>query len=168
MPKKKPSTSNRIHRNAPSKPHHVLLYSILFLAVFGVTYVIVSGFNWAPSETHVELNTANPLQGIYTGTTPCGDCPGIKTTLTLTTTPSGDPMTYTLNMEYIDRATQNTEKGKWTQSVWKDKTLITLVPQDSTQVTYYTVLNSSEIRQLDGDRNEIPAGLPFTLTKTNK
>lgn len=168
MPTKKTSKSSSTHRHAPHKPHHLLLYSVLFCIIFGATYILVSGFNWAGNEPVAEMNTENSLKGVYTGTTPCADCPGIKTTLTLSESASGHPTTYTLSLDYIDRDTKYTEKGKWTQSIWKNKTLITLVPQDSAQVTYYQVLSPTEIRQLDGERNDIPDSMPFTLTKTNK
>lgn len=168
MSKKTTKTAHKVHRHAPSKPHHLILYIVLFFAIFGFTYYLFSGFNWMGTEMASEMNSESSLKGIYTGTTPCADCPGIKTTLTLHENNAGYPTTYSLKMDYIGRDTQMTENGKWTQSLWKNQALITLVPQDSAQVTYYVVLSSTKIRQLDGDRNAIPESLPFTLTKINE
>lgn len=161
--KKKTATPHH-HRHAPSKPHHILFYVILFFVVFGVTYTIFSNFSWAGHDTQI-TRIEPSTQGTYTGVTPCADCPGINTTLTLNEAPDGDPSTYSLNLTYQDRDTDFTETGKWTLSTWKGKPLITLVPQDSAQVTYYEVLSKNQVRQLDGDRNPIPESMPFTLTK---
>ena len=164
MPKKQPvKKTAHHHKHAPSGPHHILFYVILFFVVFGVTFAIFSNFQWVGQ---VEAPTAqNMYQGTYTGTTPCADCPGINTTLTLQENSYGNPTTYSLKLDYEERYTTSTEKGVWTVSTWKNKPLITLVPQDSTQITYYEVLSSNQIRQLDGDRNPIPESMPFTLTK---
>lgn len=167
MSKKTTKSAHKTHKHAPAKPHHLVGYAVLFFAIFGLTYFLFSGFNWMGTEMAVtEMNSEKSLQGTYEGTTPCADCPGIKTTLTLNENNSGYPTTYSLKMDYLDRDTVATETGKWTQSIWKEKTLITLVPSGSAQVTYYTVLNPNEIRQLDGERNPIPESLPFTLVKS--
>ncbi len=167
MPKKSSSTKTTHHKHAQYGPHHILFYVILFFVVFGVTYTIFSNFEWAAQETEI-TTTQNVYQGTYTGVTPCADCSGITTTLMLNENNTGNPTTYLLNLSYQERDTTATETGKWTVSTWKNKPLITLVPQDSAQVTYYQVLNSTQIRQLDGDRNEIPDSMPFTLTKTTE
>lgn len=161
----KKTSTKKTHRHAPSRPHHVLLYVLLFIGIFGLTYFISSRFDVVGTTQPVEVNTETSLMGTYTGTTPCADCPGIKTELTLNENNAGYPTTYSLKMDYIDRDVVSTETGKWTQSVWKKNTLITLVPSGSAQVTYYIVLGPNEIRQLDGDRNPIPEAMPFTLTK---
>lgn len=164
MPKKQLAKKTvHHHKHAPRGPHHILFYVILFFVVFGVTFTIFSNFQWAGQ---VDAPAAQKMyQGTYTGTTPCADCPGINTSLTLNENNYGNPTTYSLSLDYQGRDTSFTEKGAWTVSTWKNKPLITLVPQDSTQVTYYEVLSSSQIRQLDGDRNPIPESMPFTLTK---
>lgn len=163
MPKKSSQKNVTHHKHAPHGPHHILFYIILFVVVFGVTYTIFSNFNWAGSaETPMMQST---VQGTYTGVTPCADCPGIDTTLTLNENAYGNPTTYSLSLVYQERDSSFTETGAWTLSTWKNKPLITLVPKESAQVTYYEVLSNNQIRQLDGDRNPIPESIPFTLTK---
>ena len=53
------------------------------------------------TNTHTAENSLD-YYGIYTGTTPAADCPGIKQTLTL-----NKDCTYTLNSVYIDREGAN-------------------------------------------------------------
>lgn len=151
------------HKHAPRGPHHILFYVILFFVVFGITYFVFSGLNIASDSS--QMQTQEMYQGTYTGVTPCADCPGIDTSLTLNENMYGNPTTYSLTLNYQERDTTFTETGTWTVSTWKNKPLITLVPKESTQVTYYEVLGNNQIRQLDGDRNQIPDSMPFTLTK---
>lgn len=162
MPKTaKKSHKKRVKRTTPADPHYHrrLLLWLLLLISLAVLFIVLYKQTY-PSQVAVQ-----PTSTSYTGTTPCADCSGIKTTLTL----SQNPNTYALNLVYEGKDTSFTEKGTWNQSQWKtnpNKMVYTLTSTNGNK-TYYEVLSPTQIRQLDGDGNEIPSSLPFTLTKTN-
>ena len=63
----------------------------------------------APDMHNAE--TSLDYLGVYKGTLPAADCPGIETTLTLA--PDGS---YALHLKYIDRDSEFDEKGAFTCS----------------------------------------------------
>lgn len=112
------------------------------------------------SETVADMHNAEnslDVDGIYTGTFPAADCPGIETTLTL-----NKDNTFTLHSVYIDRKDGTfDDKGTYTL----DKNLLTLkVDGDSDQ--YYKV-GENKLFRLDSDKREItgPLAEHYILTK---
>ncbi len=110
------------------------------------------------------------LLGTYEGVTPCADCPGIRTELTLVKdSESLAEGTYRLSMTYLERDAEpylaagfwTTERGTKTDP---DASVYTLDP-DGESPMRYRVVDADTIRQLDGDGNEIDARMPFDLTR---
>jgi len=109
----------------------------------------------APDMHNAE--TSLDYLGVYKGTLPAADCPGIETTLTLA--PDGS---YALHLKYIDRDSEFDEKG-----AYKVKgNLLTLTPMDG-QPEYYKV-EENQVRKLDADKQPVTGALAenYVLKKT--
>lgn len=92
-------------------------------------------------------NAENSLDywGVYEGTLPAADCPGIQTTLTL-----NKDNTFTLHSEYIDRKDAIfDEKGTYTI----EGNIITSKQEDGT--TNYYKVEEGQVRMLDMDKQPI-------------
>lgn len=155
-----PKIKSKSNRSTSSSIHNrqFLTLFIIFLVSALIFLIIYKNNNTVSSYS-------TPTKVTYSETTPCADCIGIKTTLTLK-----DPNTYSLNLVYEGKNTSFTETGTWTKEIWKTnppKQVYVLSAQNNGNKTYYEVKNANKIRQLNGDGNEIPENLPFTLTKTN-
>ncbi|PKF73813.1 copper resistance protein NlpE [Chryseobacterium sp. PMSZPI] len=105
----------------------------------------------ADSTTQVTSATGDTSEnaldwdGTYEGTTPCADCPGIKTSLTL-----NKDKTFNITEEYIDRKSKNEDKGYFT---W-DKTGSMITLKGKTAATKYKV-GENILIQLDTEGKEI-------------
>lgn len=88
--------------------------------------------------------------GVFTGTTPCADCPGIYTVVAFQ--PNGK---FLENLNYFERNTQFADSGKWTIN----DSMITVVYKKGSNKRYYQHMNDSLIRMLDGDRQPIQGPL---------
>lgn len=95
--------------------------------------------------------------GVYKGTTPAADCPGIEVTLTLQ--PDG---TYSEHNKYLERDSEFTQTGGYAVS----GNLLTLTPIDGDDVTCYKV-EENRLRRLDADKKPIEGDLAdkYILTK---
>lgn len=91
---------------------------------------------------------------VYSGTLPCADCAGIKTTLTL----NGNH-TYTLQSLYIDRGAPFTEKGTWQQMEKNHMQVLQL--KSGSMISYYQIVNVAAVKMLD--INAKPIDAPFNL-----
>lgn len=103
------------------------------------------------STTVVDIHNAeNALdyQGIYKGTLPAADCPGIETTLTLKKDNS-----FILQSVYIDRNSNFNEKGSYSI----DGNIITLKPEDGS--TQYYKVGENQLQMLNADKEEITGEL---------
>lgn len=103
--------------------------------------VILLAFGWYMQYTSVT---------VYSGTLPCADCAGIKTTLVL----QGNH-TYTLSSLYIERGNPYTEKGIW-QEIWKNNIHVYQL-KNGKFITYYQILNPITIKMLDTNTHPINA-----------
>lgn len=100
----------------------------VILSVFAISVALISCQNngSADSETsskliedsisNIDMHTSQialDWNGVYEGTLPCADCPGIKTTIELR-----NNNTFTQHLEYLDRDTEFNETGKieWNES----------------------------------------------------
>lgn len=154
MPKRLKKKSSRV-KNDPRR-------LIVLLAIFACSVIFLCLAYKHAQDLGQEISDKSRA-AIYSGTTPCADCSGIKTTLTL----SENPNTYNLNLNYEGKNTSFTEQGTWTKSFWKTnppKLVYTLI-SNSGNKTYYQVLSFTRIRQLDGEGNPIPDNMPFTLIR---
>ena len=112
---------------------------------------------------------ADPLVlGPFVGTTPCADCPGIATELTLT---RKDPYTaegsYRLRMTYLERGPPLESAGDWTTLRGTpqdpDATVYELNPDEPGQEQYWLKVGDDRVTMLDRDLNPIQSDLNFTL-----
>ena len=113
---------------------------------------------------------ANPLVlGPFVGTTPCADCPGIATELTLT---RRDPDTaegsYRLRTTYLERGPPFEAAGDWTTLRGTpqdpDATVYELNPDEPGHEQYWLKVGDDRVTMLDRDLNPIQSDLNFTLT----
>jgi hypothetical protein len=115
-------------------------------------------------------DTRDLVLGTYEGITPCADCPGIRTDLTLVKdTPSAAFGTYRLSLTYLDRDVEPyVAAGTWTteHGTPEDPEAVVFVldPDKPDRAQRYRKLDDTSIRQLDRDGREIDPSLPFTLT----
>ena len=107
----------------------------------------------APDMHNAE--TSLDYLGVYKGTLPAADCPGIETTLTLK--PDG---TYSLHEEYLERNARFDAEGAYTLH----GNLLTLEGSDT---TWYKV-EENRLRRLTTDRKEVegPLAEHYVLRKT--
>lgn len=112
----------------------------------------------APDMHTAEL--ALDYQGVYTGTFPAADCPGIEMRLALK-----DDGSYELHMKYIDRDAEFDQKGCYVVN----GNLLTLTPADGGAADYYKV-EENRLRKLDADKQPVTGALAenYVLTKTNQ
>ena len=107
------------------------------------------------SDGHDASNSLD-YQGVYKGTLPAADCPGIDVTLEL----KADG-TFSSVYDYLERDASFENKGTYVL----DKNLLIVVGEKN-DTTYYKV-EENRLRQLDGDRQVIEGeiGEHFVLTK---
>ena len=112
----------------------------------------------APDMHNAE--TSLDYLGVYKGTLPAADCPGIETTLTLA--PDGS---YALHLKYIDRDSEFDEKGAFTVK----ENLLTLTPSEGGQPQYYKV-EENRLRRLDAEKQPVTGALAdnYVLQKTTE
>lgn len=104
-------------------------------------------------------NSQNALDwaGVYEGTTPCADCPGIKTSIQLNYN-----NTFSYKAEYLERNTVLEDSGS---IMWHDNGSIVHLKANSVNVKY--IVGENILIQLDGDGNKIegPLSAQFNLKK---
>jgi putative hemolysin len=108
--------------------------------------------------------------GTWQGTTPCADCSGIITTLTLYQKAPGD-FTHTVyreHLKYIDRGSF-TSYGSWDvlhgMPGNPDTTVYQLTSDKSKGKQYYLRVDEDTLQQLDSEMKPIDSKLNFTLTR---
>ena len=106
--------------------------------------------------------------GTWRGTTPCADCSGIVTTLTLYQKEPNNSIdaVYRMQMKYIGRGSF-TKYGEWTVLRGRpgdpNATVYQLDPNKPGQ--YYLRVDDNTLKQLDGDMKPIDSKLNFTLKR---
>jgi len=111
--------------------------------------------------------------GTWQGTTPCADCSGIITTLTLYQKAPNDftDAVYRLHLKYIDRGSFTTY-GSWTvlrgMPGNADATLYQLDPNKPQGTQYYLRVDDDTLQQLDRERKPIDSKMNFTLKRVAK
>ena len=136
--------------------------------------VVLAWSAFAFSETQDDSKLAAMAEtmrvlGTWQGTTPCADCSGIITTLTLYVKAPNDytDAVYRLQLKYIDRGSF-TKYGEWTILRGRpgdpDATVYQLDP-DKQGKQYYLRVDDDTLQQLDGDMKPIDSKLNFTLKR---
>jgi len=138
------------------------------LVVFGLIILALI----PPPERLTQPPVAIPVEGgtfAYEGITPCADCPGIQTRLTLTNSITGaSGGTYELSLTYLERDVEPfVTQGEWDiergSATDPDATVIVLDPNMPEKSQRYLRVNDTTIRQLDKEGNEIDTPLPMDL-----
>jgi uncharacterized lipoprotein NlpE involved in copper resistance len=127
------------------------------LAVFGLGACLPSSKGQAVDAAHNSKNSVN-WDGVYTGTIPAADGPGINVRITL-----NPDETYEVLYEYIDRENGFAQKGNFT---WDEGGgVITL---DAEDIPLYYRVGENILIQLDMEGNEITGSLAgnYVLHKT--
>ncbi len=111
------------------------------------------------NKTSTSKNTS-VFNGVYSGSTPCADCPGIRLQVTF----SPDSMYYETS-EYLERATKISDTGRWRKS---DSILtVDFAGRDPHQI-FFKIVNDTTIQMLDGTGNPItgPLAEKYLLKKS--
>ncbi len=143
------------------------------LAVFTIFAFLL--FSIVPPPAQMELMDtpeASPVVlGVFEGVTPCADCPGITTRLTLVQYAEYYAEgTYELSLTYIDRDVEPyVQEGIWTTErgtpTDPDATVYALDPDRPDVTQRYVKKTDTSIRLVNQDGTEIDPSLPFTLTR---
>lgn len=116
----------------------------------------------SPDTAHNAANSLD-LAGNYSGTLPCGDCEGIKTTLALNTDSA-----FTLKEEYLGKKEPMTfgAKGKW---VVHDNTITLQFDKELQDRRVQYKAGENKLWLLDQQGKEITGSLAdkYILTKAN-
>jgi hypothetical protein len=126
--------------------------------------------NMQMADMGVMNRRAKSLVTTYTGTLPCADCSGIKTTLTLTQLNSyTDEGTYTLSSEYTGKnMAPVVTSGKW---ITRDEdvagtsaTVIIVDPDKPNAAQYYLQVSDKTLEPLDKNMQKISSPFDMNLT----
>jgi uncharacterized lipoprotein NlpE involved in copper resistance len=103
------------------------------------------------------------ISGVYKGTLPCADCPGIKTTLKFKRGKKVEKTT--LYMESND--TGSTTKGTYKVDQ-SDSVIVVMLPDEENE--FYRMKSDSTIVRLNSDKEEVtgPLAKAYVLTKKHK
>jgi len=150
-------------------------HKLIALSAFAVFALVLLAVVPPPAPVSAPDDTAaapvGVLLGVFEGRTPCADCPGIDTRLTLV---KADEFTaegmYELSLTYLESDTEPyVQKGLWTTERGTpsdpDATVYAIDPDMPDRTQRYLKLDENRVRQLDQEGNEIDATMPFTLTR---
>ena len=101
----------------------------------------------ADTTVAAESISLSAVAGIYEGTLPAADCPGIKTTITINA-----DSTYQLKQDYIDRKDGHDETSGVLQVL--DSNVLMLVRPSNGEHTFYKVKDAESIVMTDSLGNE--------------
>lgn len=103
--------------------------------------------------------------GVWEGTLPCADCPGIETRLTL----YKDPYRYRLSETYLSRSSDPViHEGEWVLLPAEgpmDLRRIELQGKQDKAVRLFRRLPEGNLEMLGRDGKKIPSALDYTLTR---
>jgi len=118
----------------------------------------------------VSATSQGPVaDGPYSGTLPCADCSGIRTTLTLYTMGNqGAPLLYRMTRTYLgtrdgDRTVEY--QGKWSSFSREADTVIRIAPNDDEARQSFRRVESDELLLLDRQEQAIETRQNLTLTR---
>lgn len=140
------------------------LAALLLLASCGGNAARNSASSATEKTETVDMHNAEnslDIAGVYKGTLPAADCPGIDYTLTLT--PDGK---YTERMSYIDRNTVVDNEGSYTV----EGNILTTTPAEQGDNPGYYKIEEGRLCWLDADKNPIPGeiGEHYVIKKQPK
>jgi copper homeostasis protein (lipoprotein) len=98
------------------------------------------------------------LPATFQGVTPCADCPGIRTTVTLNV-----DGTYKLEREYLERALVDSETGRWDYDRSNER--LTLRAAGTSTAQYFSIVLTPSLFMLDVEGRPIGSGSNFSLAR---
>lgn len=171
MPVKKKIKRKITNRKPKQKKNWFMRFIGLFvglLAVLTITLIINSSSNNSVSK----IASTQDL-GTFTGTLPCADCEGLKTSITFNlSSDDKSPHSYSETDTYIGKDVINSTSGTWkyvSGSNDPNAVVIELTPSDNPEFKqYYQVVNEDTIELLNQKKQKITdAPIPLILTKEN-
>jgi hypothetical protein len=125
---------------------------ILLLTFFALFHLSCGNNSNAPSAQKknepAKFDSSKAFSGIFSGITPCADCPGIEMTVYFK-----PDSTFIENMVYMERNTSFSDTGKWSIS---DKIITVSFPKHQ---AYFLMKSDSVVSMLDSDKKEIGGDL---------
>ncbi len=124
----------------------------------------------APADEPAPADDADPpseapfdtkgFAGVFSGTLPCADCPGIDTEITL-----NRDGTYTLHQVYRDRGGSFDSDGTWTAE--ENGTRVRLDPNSKSEDDrLFAVVSHDQVDQLDLEGKPLETQAPHSLKRT--
>jgi putative hemolysin len=146
------------------------LTSLIACAVLGLAIAAPCQTKSAQQSRYAARAGMMRVFGTWQGTTPCADCSGIVTTLTLYQKSAKDfsHMVYRQRLKYIDRGSFTTY-GTWTivhgMPGNPEATVYQLNSDKPENTQYYLQVDSDALQQLDREMKPIDSKLNFTLKR---
>lgn len=146
-------------------PKNLLAFAVLACSAIAVS----QARNEQDESKFATMSKTMRVMGTWRGTTPCADCSGIITTLTLYRKEPNNfiDAVYRLQLKYIDRG-NFTQYGEWTVLRGRpgdpNATVYQLDP-DKSGKQYYLRVDEDTLQHLDGDMKPIDSKLNFTLKR---
>ena len=145
----------------------VVIAVVLYLAFVNTSLVPQPTEQPASPTPTKEIDLSTTVPGTYTGMLPCADCTGIDTTITF-----NQDRSYSMENTYMGTPSGNqtyTQTGRYEITTGTPfdagATVIIVDPDRPTTRTNYWVEDTTQIQQLDMDKNKIPEPPNMTLTK---
>jgi copper homeostasis protein (lipoprotein) len=98
------------------------------------------------------------LPATFQGVTPCADCPGIRTTVTLNADGS-----YKLEREYLERSLVDSESGRWEYDRANER--LTLRAAGTSTAQYFSIVLAPSLFMLDVQGRPLGSGSGFSLAR---
>jgi hypothetical protein len=114
------------------------------------------------------------LVGVFAGTLPCADCPGVAAELTLVRKGAGRAEgRYRMSLAYLERPVPPlVETGEWTtlrgDAADPDAIVYQLDPDKPERARYFVRRGEAGVQALDRELKPWPASLPSTLARRTR
>jgi copper homeostasis protein (lipoprotein) len=127
------------------------------IAACAITALFAGSIGHAPASADTPALPFS-LPATFQGVTPCADCPGVRTTVTLNT-----DGTYKLQREYLERAVQDSEIGRWEYD--RENERLTLRASGNSTAQYFSIVLTPSLFMLDVQGKPIGSGSNFSLAR---
>lgn len=169
MPTKKKVKRKITNRKPQQKKNWLMRIIGMFLGALAVLTLTVV-FTSPNNDSFSKIASTQDL-GTFTGTLPCADCEGLKTSITFDLAQDEKKShTYSETDVYIGKNVINTSSGTWEyvfSPTNKDAVIIELIDAKNPEnKQYFQVINDTTLEMLDQNKEKIKnAAVPLILTK---